>query len=54
MNILPQQLNALDILNIFIEEHRICNPLDVEACTHCYWDGSSSLYMNSIGETKKR
>ncbi|MDM1046034.1 hypothetical protein HX004_14485 [Myroides sp. 1354] len=31
MNILPQQLNALDILNIFIEEHRICSPLDFEA-----------------------
>jgi len=31
MNILPQQLNALDILNIFIEEHRICSPLDAEA-----------------------
>ena len=31
MNILPQQLNALDILNIFIEEHRICSPLDDEA-----------------------
>ncbi len=31
MNILPQQLNALDILNIFIEQHRICSPLDIEA-----------------------
>ncbi|EHQ43913.1 hypothetical protein [Myroides odoratus] len=31
MNILPQPLNALDILNIFIEEHRICSPLDFEA-----------------------
>ncbi|WP_230381581.1 hypothetical protein [Myroides albus] len=31
MNTLPQQLNALDILNIFIEEHRICSPLDFEA-----------------------
>jgi len=31
MNTLPQQLNTLDILNIFIEEHRICSPLDVEA-----------------------
>ncbi len=30
MNILPQPLNALDILNIFIEEHRICSPLDFE------------------------
>jgi len=31
MNILPQRLNALDVLNIFIEEHRICSPLDFEA-----------------------
>ncbi|MBB1140643.1 hypothetical protein [Myroides sp. WP-1] len=31
MNILPLQLNAIDILNIFIEEHRICSPLDFEA-----------------------
>lgn len=31
MEILSQKLSSTDILNIFIEQHRICSPLDIEA-----------------------